>query len=157
MKKLLSGATLLLFSAVSGAATTNHNLAANNITIKAPHVQLMSKGDESAEVFMSLDNISNRPISLIAANSPVATQVQLRDSMHSRRSESNAMQQIVRQILIGPKSDENLQADGMHLMLLGLKQTLRTGDTIPVLLIFGDGSSMTVKATVATPPATTVG
>lgn len=145
MKKVLCSLLLILSSSSLFAAEPQSALAADNIVIKTPEVQVVSTGPSSAEVFMELDNKGTTPIALVAANSPVAVQTQLHTTVHKKGGDT--MRQ-VREIVVKPKGDTELQQGGLHVMLMGLKQSLKQGDAIPVLLVFADGSSMTINATV---------
>lgn len=159
MKKVLIGLTLLLSTigvAVAAneqpvaastmpASTINKALAAQNIIVKMPLIQLVQNGATSAKAFMELNNKGNKVATLIAANSMTANQVLLQKII--KRNGKQTMKK-VNKIVIKPHSDINLQPGGFHVMLMGIKQTLHKGDAVPILLIFNDGSSLTVKATV---------
>jgi len=135
-------------SSSSSAITTPASVApvaANDISVKNPSIQTMPNGAMAAAVFMELDNKGAKPEFLVAANSPVATQTQLHRMVEQNGVES--MRQIDR-IAIKPNSDRELQKGGLHVMLMGLKQPLKSGDKVPVTLIFADGSSVAVEAMV---------
>lgn len=146
MKKISWALGLVLFAASSIALAANQSTTADVIVIKTPKIQMSSMmGSNAAEVFMELDNKSRYPHFLKAAYSPVAAQTQLHLTVHQNGYES--MRQVER-ILIKPNSDRQLQPGGLHVMLMGLKQPLKKGDTIPVVLIFSDGSNVSVNAQV---------
>ncbi len=152
MKKILAGLALILVTMGVAAAdehpimaTNNKPLAADNIVVKTPQIQLVQNGATSAKAFMELDNKGNLPQILIAANSMTATQTLLhkvvgKDSKRIKR---------VNKIVIKGHDDVELAPGGFHVFLMGLKQTLHKGDSVPVLLIFEDGSSITVHAVVS--------
>jgi copper(I)-binding protein len=151
MKKILLGLVLLVsslgvaFAADDSMVMAQASLAANNIVVKSPEILLMQKDDGSAEAFMELDNKGNQTAILIAANSMTANQTLLHKMVE--RNDIEVMKP-VNKILIRAHSDTELQTGGFHVMLMGLKQTLHKGDAVPILLIFNDGSSLTVHAVV---------
>ena len=49
-----------------------------------------------------------------------------------------------------PDSDDNLQKNGFHVMLIGIKSPLEINQIIPITLTFSDGSDMLVNAKVQT-------
>jgi len=158
MKKVLIGLVFIMFGIGTAIAADNQSmttsatnasakpLAANDIIVKTPHIQLMQNNANSAEAFMELDNKSNTPVALIAANSMTAHQTLLHKFV--KRNGELTMKK-VNKIVIRPHSDTELQPGGFHVMLLGLKQALQKGDSVPILLIFEDGSSITIHATVS--------
>jgi periplasmic copper chaperone A len=144
MKKILLACSAALFSA-SVLAAGNKPLAADDISVKTPDIKVVTTDATSAEVFMELDNSSTRPCILIAANSPVAVQTQLHETI-TKHGKSEMDQ--VKTIVIKPHGDKELKLGGFHVMLMGLKQPLKLGDNVPVTLIFADGSSLQVTAPV---------
>ena len=125
--------------------TTNKSLAAQNIVVKAPEIQLMQNSSNSADAFMQLNNKGNHTATLIAANSMTADQTLLQKANERDGKQTTTK---ISKITIKPNSSTTLQQNGIQVSLMGLKQTLHKGDSVPILLIFDDGSSMTVKATV---------
>ncbi|MBV9911993.1 MAG: copper chaperone PCu(A)C, partial [Sinobacteraceae bacterium] len=47
----------------------------------------------------------------------------------------------------------SFQRAGLHVMLEGLREALSAGQSVPLVLSLGDGSSLTVAATVRPPGA----
>lgn len=142
MKKTLLSLVLSCFITVSYAADNSSiKIDADNIVVKTPEVQLVATGATSAQTLIQLANKIDERIKLIAAYSPVAHQTQLQNG----KKNSSKMHQ-VREVIIPAKDSEEVRPGEFHVMLLGLKQTLHKGDTVPVILIFADGSSLQVKA-----------
>lgn len=164
MKKVLLGLVLILAStgvavAADNQSTTNttstitttvtptinKSLAAQNIIVKTPQIQLMQNSANTADAFMQLNNKGNRTATLIAANSLTADQTLLQKATERNGKQTSTK---ISKITIKPNGSTTLQPNGIQVSLMGLKQTLHKGDSVPILLIFDDGSSMTVKATV---------
>lgn len=120
-------------------------LAANNIIINTPRIQVTPNNNNSAEVLMQLNNKSPQSITLIAANSMTADQTLLQKIM---KRDHQQLARNVDKITIRPHGATQLQTDGTYIALNGLKQNLQKGDSVPLLLIFEDGSSTMVHATV---------
>lgn len=107
-----------------------------------------SNGANTTEVFMQVDNLSNKAMSIVAAYSPLAEQVQLHQSLPNKQKNMLEMKE-VSQIAISAKSHLTMKSEGFHVTLMGLHVALQEGDTVPIILIFNDGSWVKVNATVA--------
>ena len=88
-------------------------------------------GQSMGGAFLTLKNDSSQEASLESVQSDVATRVELH-----RMQETNGMMEMVQvnKIQVPAKQSVVLSPKGMHLMLMGLKRTLRTDETIPFLL-----------------------
>ena len=88
-------------------------------------------GQSMGGAFLTLKNDSSQEASLESVQSDVATRVELH-----RMQETNGVMEMVQvnKIQVPAKQSITLSPKGMHLMLMGLKRTLRTGETIPFLL-----------------------
>lgn len=131
---LILGAGLLLNTPVFAA-----QIAASNIVVKNP---IVATNNNQASVFLVLNNKDqDKNYSIVAATSPVARQVQLTKTV-ARGTKP------VKDIVVEADDTQTLKANGMHIALIGLKQQLHSGDTVPVTLIFSDGSYLDFRATV---------
>ena len=153
LKQLILGAAGI---ALSFSALANTNLtAASQITVKAATVEQADMGPlgqtkaviPSTEVKMDLTNSSNQPITLVAATSPFAQQVQLH---HFVKIDGKETMQQINQITLAAKSTDDLAFNGVHIMLIGVKHALKATEEIPLTLIFADGSHVAVNAKVMT-------
>ena len=88
---------------------------------------------------------------LVSVSSPVAALAQV----HEMRMESNMM--MMRELEAGlplPAGQAvSLAPGGNHIMLLGVTDPLRAGDTVPLTLTFATAAPVEVTATVGHPPA----
>ena len=88
---------------------------------------------------------------LVSVRSPVAALAQV----HEMRMESNMM--MMRELEAGlplPAGQAvSLAPGGNHIMLLGVTDPLRAGDTVPLTLTFATAAPVEVTATVGHPPA----
>ena len=153
MKKLLVG--LALLSTVAFAAPHHHfknfklskEIAASVMTVKTPNVMAEAVGQYATAVFMDLKNNGNDAHRLVAATSPVAAIVQLHATVF-KHGDKNYMIH-VKSISIKPHHDRDLHAGGFHVMLIDTTHQLKSGESVPVTLIFSDGSWMTIHARVS--------
>lgn len=143
MNKWISCLCLVALSSVCFAAKSE--IAAEVLTIKTPEVVTTPTSGESASVYLELDNKGTKSHKLIAANSRIAKRTQLHRSVRSGNTER---MRVVDEIVIKSAKHKTLKAGGFHVMLIGLKQSVKLGDKVPITLIFGDGSSMEVTADV---------
>lgn len=92
---------------------------------------------------------------LIAVASPVASRVQV----HESRMESNMM--MMRELRDGlplPAGQPvELKPGGNHLMLLGVTEPLKAGDSVPLTLTFASARPFEITATVGQPATTEYG
>lgn len=88
---------------------------------------------------------------LTSVSTPVAALAQI----HEMRMESNMM--MMRELEAGlplPAGEAvALAPGGNHIMLMGVAEPLKTGDTVPLTLTFATGAPVEVAATVGQPPA----
>lgn len=92
---------------------------------------------------------------LTGATSPVASRVQV----HESRMESNMM--MMRELRDGlplPAGQPvELKPGGNHLMLLGVTEPLKAGDSVPLTLTFASAAPVEITATVGQPATTEYG
>jgi periplasmic copper chaperone A len=88
---------------------------------------------------------------LVSIESPVAALAQV----HETRMESNMM--MMRELEAGlplPAGEAvQLKPGGNHIMLMGVREPLRAGQTVPLTLTFANAAPVEVTATVGQPPA----
>lgn len=141
---------LLLGCQLSYAADTE--IASDVMKIKAVRINDTLTHDNSTELFMDLQNTGMVPHTLIAAYSPIAKQTQMHQTIEHGKQASMSK---VNSIPVPPHKDEDLHFGGLHLMLMGLEKSIENHESIPITLIFDDGSWLTVDAQVFTAPPTT--
>lgn len=120
---------------------------ASNMQVKQAYVETWQPTDSSAGAFMELVNHSNKAITVIAAFTPVAEETELHDFANVNGQQ--VMQQVAK-IVVKADSEDDLKPGGFHVMLMGLNKPLQNGMSVPITLIFSDGSDLQVNATVGT-------
>ncbi|HVV68440.1 MAG TPA: copper chaperone PCu(A)C [Gammaproteobacteria bacterium] len=153
MLKKIFFTAFILFSSTWVAAQTplatndasNHEIAANVVSIKTPEVNATMPTQHGAQVYMELDNKGAIAHQLIAAYSPVAKLIQLHQTF---QKEGTSFMQQVPVINIKPSQEQDLKQGGFHVMLMGLNQSLKKGHKIPLVLLFEDGSYLNLNITI---------
>lgn len=141
MQKLSVYAGLLL---IACAAMAQHggNGAVHVMSAWSPALPPVS---ENGAVYLTLKNYGNAPDRLVGASSPVAAQVEI----HSHTMEGGLMtMRRLNSLPLNPGEYVSLEPGRKHLMLIGLKRTLKEGDQIALTLQFEKASALEVMVTV---------
>jgi hypothetical protein len=129
-----------------------HSMKAGDLTIEHPYATPSLAGQTTGAVyFRRITNGGGESDQLLSASTPVAAAVEL----HRMRMEGDVMRmRAVSAIELPAHSEVPLrhgQADGHHLMLLGLKAPLKEGDRFPLTLTFQRAGTREVMVWVQTP------
>ena len=147
---LMLGAVLALGSACHAEQPATPK-AADAVKVENPYVRAAPPGQVNSGAFLTLLNSSDADHSLQSAASNVAEKVEL----HTHTNNNGVMEmRQVPQIDVAAKGRTELKPGGFHIMLLGLKQPLKAGETAAITLTFEDGSATTISAPIQdiTPP-----
>ncbi len=148
MKTILSaafGAALLLstglFAATPAAA---HEVKFAGFTIEHPWARASAGPARNSAAFMTIHN-SGEADRLIAASGDVAARVEL----HTHLMEGDVMKmRQVEAVDVPAGGMATLQPGGFHVMLIGLKQPLKEGDSFPLTLTFEKAGEVTLEVAV---------
>jgi copper(I)-binding protein len=144
---VLSSAALGAALAVVSAAPAQ---AADHIQVRNAWIPLPPKGLTTGVAYM--DIVNGAPITdrLVGAACSCAAKVEL----HTMAVTGGVMRMrpLPDGLEIRPSAGTTLSPDGVHLMLMGLKQPLRPGEPVPLTLQFAHGGKVTVEALVKAPP-----
>jgi hypothetical protein len=135
------------FSPLAAALLMTLSLGAQaaEIVISDPYVRAVPPGQPNTAVFMSLKNMSADQHALVSAESPVAKVVEL----HTHLNEGGMMRMRRLDRIELPAGEMTaLQPGGLHVMLIGLKQTLEPGATVDLTLVYDDGTQERIQAPV---------
>ncbi|HET6195649.1 MAG TPA: copper chaperone PCu(A)C, partial [Acetobacteraceae bacterium] len=99
---------------------------------------------------------SGTPDRLVSISSPVANKAELHESF---TDQGIARMREVATLAVAPGSTVTLAPGGYHIMLMGLKQPLKEGDSFPVTLGFQGSGQVTSTVTVrrTAPPRAATG
>lgn len=105
---------------------------------------------ENGAVYFLIENHTTETHEMIAALSDIAEAVEIHESQMS----GDVMQmQRLESVSMGPGAEVVFEPGGLHIMLVGLRQELKTGDEIEVTLQFRDFDDLTVQVPVQEAPA----
>lgn len=138
------GLTYVCTTNAAGKAVWGKGLkkSASKLTIADPWAKAADTGMSAA--FGMLKNPTGKPITVIAATSPVGTSLQLHEVVMN--DGKMVMQQKAGGFKVAAGSMLELKPGGNHIMFMGLKKPITAGSLVPVTLIMSDGSQMTFKA-----------
>ncbi len=104
-------------------------------------------GSTSA-AYMTLRNTGDADDALIGATTDVAATVEL----HTVERDGDVMRmRPIKQIDLPSNGSAELKPGDYHIMLIGLKQDLQTGDSVTLTLTFQNAAPMTISAAVHQP------
>jgi copper(I)-binding protein len=141
-----AAATLVLAGfAVAGAQEYKQG----DVTVSQVWVRPAAEGKVSAAYF-SIENHGSEADKLTGAESPVAGMSMLHETI-----DDNGVMKMRHSagIEIPAGGAAELKPGGSHVMLMGLKQALVEGQTIPLTLTFAKAGTISVSATVQKAPA----
>lgn len=137
MKKILFSASALLF----GSLALAHGVHAGK-AVARPTEQVQGG------VFLSLQNTEATADTLISAQAD--RQLVEHVELHTHINDNGVMRMrpVEGGIELPAKQTVELKPGGYHIMLIGLKKPLKTGDTFPLTLNFKNSKSQTLTVTV---------
>lgn len=123
-----------LVAAISAALVLPHAAQAQG-TLSIHDAYARGANPKSGAAFMIIDNAGTEACTLMGASTEAADKAEL----HTNRDEGGMMTMVATgPIEIGPEESHALVRGGDHLMLMGLKQPLKDGDHVQLVLDFGD-------------------
>ena len=119
---------------------------AKSIVIDHPWARATPTGAKTGAAYVTLINNGSSGDRLLAAKTPVADAVQF----HSV-SEENGVSRMreMRAVEVPPGGKVTFSPGGMHIMLVGLKQPLKEGQTFPLSLTFEKAGKVDVTVSIA--------
>lgn len=108
-------------------------------------VRAVPPGAKNTALFVTLENPNKTDMVLSKLSSPVCRAAEIHLMQHKNGVMS--MEHVPELTIKGGES-LSLSPDGYHIMLIGLKQSLKKGDIVPVTLSFKGGSTVVINAPV---------
>jgi len=135
----------LLALAVNGQVLAQ-NPDANSIAVDQPWARATPAGAKTGATYMTVINNGKSADRLLGATTPLADKVQF----HSV-SEENGVSRMreMRAVEVAPGAKATFSPGGMHIMMVGLKQPLKEGQTFPLTLVFEKAGKIDVTVSVA--------
>lgn len=109
------------------------------IVVKDGWIRLLPPMVKTTAAYMTIT--SSESDTLLSASSPIAHSVELHQS---RMADGIMSMDHVDQLRISPEQAIIMSPSGYHLMLMGLKQPLKEGDTQPIYLHFEKAGEVSV-------------
>ena len=126
---------------IAALAASAHEFKLGAIRIGHPYARATLPGQPNGGAYLRLEN-AGPDDRLVAASAPVSPRVEL----HESTMEGDVMR--MRQLEAIPVPSNRvvvLQPNGLHIMLLGLKEPLKKGATFPLTLRFEKAGEVTVE------------
>jgi copper(I)-binding protein len=102
-------------------------------------------GADTAAVYLVLQNTGVEPVIVVAVKSSTATHVMIHET---RTVGSQSEMRMHDKLVIAPGQTMALQPGGLHVMLSGFKRTPLIGQTVPLVLVLSNGTTVPVAAVV---------
>lgn len=117
-----------------------------DLLIENPYARATVASQPAGGAYVTIENKGVGADKLIGASSPVAKSVEI----HTMSMDGNVMKmREVGQIDIKPSTRIEMKpGEGYHLMLMGLRQQLKPGESFPLTLTFEKAGKTEVKVTV---------
>jgi hypothetical protein len=130
---------VVLLAALPAAHAAPPDIAVTDAWIRA------IPGSAVAAAYFDAHNNGSQPLTIVGIRSSAAASAMIHETtMAGTRSLMRAHEQLT----LPPGQTVHLSPGGMHVMLTDLKQPLKPGDEVQLLLLFQDGTSRAITARV---------
>ena len=146
MKSLyrLASVALLGLTCLTAQASA-HSYTLGQIDIGHPWARASAGNAPAGAAYLTLTNTGSSPDRLISASSPAAEKVQI----HTHLMEDGVMKmRALDGVDVDPGAPLEFKPGGLHIMLIGLKEPLKQGTSIPLTLTFKNAGSVQVSVQV---------
>lgn len=136
----LAALTLFATAAIAQTqATFSHGLVAQDAWVRA------TPGVDVAAAYLTLRNVSQSPVTVTGVESPIAGHAMIHETqVQSGQSRMRPHEQLV----VAPGATVKFEPGGLHVMLHDLKQPLKVGQSVPLVLTLAGGGTVQVTAAV---------
>ena len=142
MKNLLSLITSVTLLISSHFISTEASAESTKIVVENSYARESIPGTTISSAYMTLNNLADKKIRLIAASSAVSDRIEIHQ--HTMDNGMMRMRQ-VDAVEISAKGAVIFQPSGFHLMLFDVKRALKAKESIIITLHFDDNSSVDVN------------
>ena len=141
MKKLIL-IVASIFCLLSFGATA-HSYKQGDIAIGHIWARATAVGATTAAIYFPLLNNGKEPDKLVGASTEIADKVLIHESLSE-----NGIKKMVSHdsVVLEPNKPVSFRPNGLHLMLVGLKQQLEVGGVVPIILNFEKAGAIKVEA-----------
>ena len=144
--------TLWILAALAGLAAgpaSAHEFELGALTIEHPWARPAASGNGAA--YFTIENAGSAADRLTSISSPVAATAELHTSMVD--AQGVASMHPVQAVDVPAGGQAKLAPGGLHVMLMGLSQPLKEGQSFPLTLAFEHGGKVTVQVEVERKPS----
>ena len=145
--------SLLLFLALTvlTSVTSAEDFQVGSIHIRDPFSSALPPISKNGAVYLTLTNHGHHSDWLIGAATPIAERVEI----HTHRMQDGMMKmRKVEQVELPPHKEVVFAPGGNHIMLIGLSQVLKKGESFPLMLHFKEAGHTMVQVIVEAAGAT---
>jgi periplasmic copper chaperone A len=143
MRRLITVGALAL--GLAGPALAAEMAQVGEVLIHEPWARASLGNAPNSAVYMTLETTGAQSDRLVASSTPVAGKAELHS--HSMAGDIARMRP-VEAVEVAPGAPTVLAPGGLHIMLVGLKQKLAPGDSVPLTLVFEHAGAITIEAPV---------
>ncbi|NUR44799.1 MAG: copper chaperone PCu(A)C [Sphingomonas sp.] len=137
-------AAVVLAFGISGASQAQAP-PANSIVVEQPWARATPPGAKTGAAYVTLVNNGTTADRLLGATTPLADKVEF----HKETEESGVSRmREVPSVEVQPGARVTFKPGGMHMMMIGLKQSLKEGQSLPITLQFEKAGSIAVTASI---------
>lgn len=135
----------------AGALAALSHAAEANLSLSSAWVRPTLGAGRTTAAYLTITNSGTAADRLVAAEIPHAGSVEI----HTAGMEDGIMRmRRLEGLDIAPGATVHLAPGGIHIMVIGLSEPIKSGDEIPLTLTFEEAGSLTIIATVTlAPPA----
>jgi copper(I)-binding protein len=102
-------------------------------------------GVDVAAAYLTLHNTGTRAVTIVGIQSPIARTAMIHETKIEGGMSRMRLKESVR---VGAGETVKLEPGGLHAMLMGLTHPLTVGESVPLVLKLGDGTSLQALAAV---------
>ncbi len=140
--KRLSLLLIISFAALGGIAQAQ---SSGGITVSSVWARATPGGAKTGAVYLTVENKGAAEDKLVGASTPVADKAQL----HSMTMDNGVMKmRPLAALAVAPGGTATLEPGGNHMMLMGLHEPLKQGDSFPLTLEFEKAGTVEVQVIV---------
>lgn len=139
-RALLPGILGLVVCSLATTAAAEASLFAVDAYIRA-----LPPGQTVTAAFMRVHNLSERERHLVEVRAPFAERAEIHE--HSHHQGMMRMRRVM-DVRLPAQTELAFKPGGYHIMVLGVRGKLDPGQKLPLELVFADGESLSVMATV---------
>lgn len=133
---------LIGLSLLHTGSASAHDYKQGPIAIGHPWARSTAEGVKTGAAYISLENTGAEADTFVSAESPVSEKTQIHETR--REGDVMKMREIEGGVSLPAGTTVTFKPGGYHIMLLGLKQKLDEGQSIPLTLTFAKAGSIQV-------------